>query len=386
MGHTINPVTWRLGELIHWNINLFSTKISWSYLFLKFNNFFVIIFSYLKYLRKIIYRKIKFNFFSLKICFFNKKLIFLINSKIKLRKKKVLRSKVKPSNFFFNFLIIYNLNWLSIYLIILSLRDRNPNYLYMYIYLRKLPFDYKYYYIKKFWNDEDLKKLNYQKKKIKIRKSIVYKWKLKPRYRRFNFYDLNLIKEKKFICTFLINNLIFYNYLINKKKNFVKINKVKFNSVRFYIKLIRNIFSLFFVVPLLNFFKKLIIYKFYNLNNILSFFNFNINIFFLINKLNFFSADLISEYLLKRFSSKSLRTRRILFRITDYLNMKIKILSLRGYKFSITGRLTKKDRVTYIWTSRGLNSVNKKHLKIQYSFKLFKTKFSIGIIKVWLFF
>lgn len=385
MGHTINPVTWRLGDLILWNLNLYINKINWNYLFFKFSNYLYIITFYLKYLKsRNFFKKIKFNFYSFKVCLVDKKLIFLINTSIKLKKKKIYQTKIKFSNFFFNFLKIYNYNWLAIQIELAALKDKTPLFLHLYFYLRKIPITYHYFYIK-FWTRKLKKELAVTDERARRLISVKWNWSFAPKYRK-------VLKKIKFNRNKIINNSFFTSYMLNKKilasgrtlkkkKFFISV----FSNLTFYLIIIKHIFSIFFILPLLQFFKKFIVNKFIQVQNFYNF-NYKVFIYFIILRKVFFSALSISIYLVKKFSSRNFKAKKILSRIKNYLNKKVRKGVIRGYKFSITGRLTKKDRVTYIWSNRGTNPTNTKFFKIDYCSNLFKTKFSIGIIKVWLFF
>ena len=108
----------------------------------------------------------------------------------------------------------------------------------------------------------------------------------------------------------------------------------------------------------------------------------NIQIFFIFNKKRYLKAGTLLNYLRRHLQAKKLRGRRVIKRMINYLNKKIKIRAIVGYKFSVTGRMSRRDRISYIWASRGLNTISKKILRIDYSDQLFFTKYSIGIIKL----
>jgi hypothetical protein len=96
-----------------------------------------------------------------------------------------------------------------------------------------------------------------------------------------------------------------------------------------------------------------------------------------------FSAKIFLEYvqyILRR--KKLMKINKVLFRIIKLLNVCRVAFGLRGFKFLVAGRFTRRDRATYVWRTKGAVSTSTKLAKIDYAVQPMQMKYSKTIAKL----
>lgn len=210
----------------------------------------------------------------------------------------------------------------------------------------------------------------------------------------FKKYKKNLsFKNLKYINNFLNLKNLFSTSIL--KKNF-QINKFSLSEIflkKKHPKLaLKNSFYnytiFFFFFSQISTYLKIIFFKilyiFYKQNNLntslKTIFNSN-NIVFLPKKQTL-DSYLVLSYILKKIKVKRLRIRFLLKTLVDMLSKKVLEGALKGFKFQISGRITKKDRAVYIWERHFKTSLNTKSAKVDYTSSIFITKFSSCMFKL----
>ncbi len=212
-----------------------------------------------------------------------------------------------------------------------------------------------------------------------------------------NIFLFLLVKRKKAL-NWRFNLKPFSLFLHSKNYK----NKVKKNTKSLFLKKsissnVKNAFYLnlifFFFFNKIVSFIKLLFFKiltiFFNQNKVFSLRYTTSNLFadykliFLPKKI-ILESSLVMSYILKKIKVKRLRIRFLIKTLVSILTEKVKNRDLKGFKFQISGRLTKKDRAVYIWERHFKTSLNTKSAKIDYASSIFITKFSSCMFKLWL--
>lgn len=190
-----------------------------------------------------------------------------------------------------------------------------------------------------------------------------------------NNQDRNFLKKH-----FFKNKIEYYNKARNSKliKFLIKKQIIKFHKT---IKIIFLIFQHYWLNPLLFQLKKHLAHSikyFFSTTMI----NANANIFLILQNPQKINAKTISNFLKQQLISGNTMYKTFK-QLVKFIKKQIKKKLLLGVKFSLSGRLQRRGRAKYFWKKVRKIRNGKNEAWLDYDFSIYKSKFSLCGIKVW---
>ena len=374
MGHLINPISLRLGKSVFWKFSWSSfLKKNYRYLLLQDIQF-ILFFEWL--LSKNMFYRYGLMFSHFRIFRLNKKVVFFIyfvkirdfiQSKHvynKLKKKSLYGiSKKKRQEYSFRSFsenkVSHNFyNFFKLFLVIFYLKNKALK--------------------------NNLKKLNILHNKFKFNLFLLNKNLFKICFQiHFRFFEMqNLTLFFNILIYFLKNNLDFKFVTAKKfKKGLIFSKKFKY-SKKLYLKL----YFLSFRYRMLTIFRFIFFkgYTYIQKKNKQTF-PFLLFVRFLDKKSSTKTAYLIGRTIIELMKYKKIPLRRAIDLVTFNLFRQPKSLQkIIGYKIVVAGRLTRNTRAMYVTVKHGKVPLNTLNLPIDYSAQIFKTRFGVCGLKIWL--
>lgn len=173
---------------------------------------------------------------------------------------------------------------------------------------------------------------------------------------------------------FILDRFKGSNFLPNYTAPFIKKN-------RFYYLVLKNMLCYFYFVPVLEFYKKL-------LSVILqqNFFKAAVktNLYFFAVSWRHTNVKVLLNFVKNLLFKKNFSAVKTLYTTLKVLKKWQKKLKLRGFKFLLAGRFTRRDRATYIWKSFDSVQLSTKFSRVEFASIPIQLKYSKCVAKVWL--
>jgi len=213
---------------------------------------------------------------------------------------------------------------------------------------------------------------------IKVFNSVIIK-KLRQ-YSKIKNLSISFLQRKLF--NILVN--FFYEFWYKKKNSKTYFLYTKLNKLNYLFSYLRYFFYFFFLVKPFLFFLKNFFYILYNRYFLVpTCVKFNkINILFIFRK----RSDIFPELFIYLIIGKLQQYYKLpyIFQLVNNLcSFYVKKKVIRGFKILLSGRFSRKDRATYIWSEFKL-PLNTKFSAISFGWRNIILKYSLCMLKIWI--
>jgi len=172
--------------------------------------------------------------------------------------------------------------------------------------------------------------------------------------------------------------------LLNRRRP-ESVQKPEITKMLLYARYFKLIF--FILMPLVNYLKHYIKYCFYYHRVKFKV----IDVHFLFAKWNFVGAGGVLRELIFKFelavkrAGGRYRYKGVFGEIVRNLRIKLKKKFIKGFKIAITGRFTRRERLTYKWERRGKVPLSSKLKGIDYASALLQLHHGVCLMEIWIY-